>query len=35
VAFAGKQHWYLPVKAIPEDVFAEQLLKLLREKHDR
>jgi tetraacyldisaccharide 4'-kinase len=35
MAFAGKQHWYLPVKVIPEDVFAEQLLKLLREKHDR
>ncbi len=35
MAFAGKQHWYLPVKAVSEDVFAEQLLKLLREKHDR
>jgi tetraacyldisaccharide 4'-kinase len=35
MAFAGKQHWYLPVKAIPEDGFAKQLLNLLREKHDR
>ena len=35
VAFAGKQHWYLPVKAVPESGFAEQLLNLLREKHDR
>jgi tetraacyldisaccharide 4'-kinase len=34
-AFAGKQHWYLPVKAVPDPVFAEQLLNLLREKHDR
>ncbi len=34
-AFAGKQHWYLPVKAVPDAVFAEQLLNLLREKHDR
>ena len=34
-AFAGLQHWYLPVKAKPEPVFSEQLLKLLREKHDR
>jgi tetraacyldisaccharide 4'-kinase len=35
IAFAGKQHWYLPVKAVPEPVFSEQLLNLLREKHDR
>jgi tetraacyldisaccharide 4'-kinase len=34
-AFAGKQHWYLPVKAVPEPGFAEQLLNLLSEKHDR
>jgi tetraacyldisaccharide 4'-kinase len=33
--FAGKQHWYLPVKAVPEAGFAEQLLNLLSEKHDR
>ena len=33
--FAGKQHWYLPVKAVPEPGFSEQLLNLLREKHDR
>ena len=31
-AFAGKRHWYLPVKAVPDPVFAEQLLNLLREK---
>ncbi|MFA6051789.1 MAG: tetraacyldisaccharide 4'-kinase [Methylobacter sp.] len=33
-AFASKQHWYIPVKAIPEPVFSEQLLKLLREKNN-
>jgi tetraacyldisaccharide 4'-kinase len=33
--FAGLQHWYLPVKAVPEAAFSEQLLNLLREKHDR
>jgi tetraacyldisaccharide 4'-kinase len=31
-AFAGNQHWYIPVKAVPETGFAEQLLTLLREK---
>jgi len=31
-AFAGKQHWYLPVKAVPEPVFAEQLINLLKRK---
>jgi tetraacyldisaccharide 4'-kinase len=31
-AFASKQHWYLPVQAIPEPGFAEQLLTTLREK---
>jgi tetraacyldisaccharide 4'-kinase len=31
-AFAGKQHWYLPVKAVPEPVFSEQLLNLLKRK---
>ncbi|MDD5462979.1 MAG: tetraacyldisaccharide 4'-kinase [Methylococcales bacterium] len=34
-AFAGKQHWSVPVTAVPEPVFSEQLLKTLREKHDR
>lgn len=34
-AFAGLQHWYVPVKAVPEPLFAEQLLNLLREKYDR
>jgi len=33
-AFAGKQHWYIPVKAVPEPDFPEQLLKLLREKNN-
>jgi tetraacyldisaccharide 4'-kinase len=33
--FAGKQHWYLPVKAVPDAVFSEKLLNLLRDKHDR
>ena len=32
MAFAGKQHWYLPVKAVPEPVFSEQLLNLLKRK---
>ena len=31
-SFAGKQHWYLPVKAVPDPVFAEQLLNLLKKK---
>jgi tetraacyldisaccharide 4'-kinase len=31
-AFARKQHWYLPVKAVPDPVFAEQLLNLLKRK---
>ena len=31
-AIAGKQHWYLPVKAVPDPVFAEQLLNLLKRK---
>ena len=33
--FAGQQHWYVPVTACPESLFTEQLLNLLREKHDR
>ncbi|MGZ4955317.1 MAG: tetraacyldisaccharide 4'-kinase [Methylobacter sp.] len=32
LTFAGSQHWYVPVKAVPEAGFSEQLLKLLREK---
>ena len=32
MAFAGKQHWYLPVKAVPDPIFAEQLLNLLKRK---
>ena len=31
-AFAGEQHWYLPVKAVPEAAFSEQLLNLLKRK---
>ncbi|UOA07993.1 tetraacyldisaccharide 4'-kinase [Methylobacter sp. S3L5C] len=30
--FAGLQHWYLPVKAVPDTVFSEQLLNLLKRK---
>jgi tetraacyldisaccharide 4'-kinase len=30
--FASDQHWYVPVKALPESGFAEHLLGLLREK---
>lgn len=33
--FAGQQHWYVPVTARPDTLFTEQLLNLLREKHDR
>ncbi|MFU8788304.1 MAG: tetraacyldisaccharide 4'-kinase [Methylobacter sp.] len=32
LAFAGIQHWYVPVKAVPEAVFAERLLTLLSKK---
>ena len=32
MAFAGDQHWYIPVKAVPEIGFSEQLLALLRDK---
>lgn len=28
--FAGLQHWFLPVKAIPESHFSDKLLKLLK-----
>lgn len=34
-AFAGKQHWNIPIKAFPESGFPERLLNLLREKHGR
>ncbi|MDD5580120.1 MAG: tetraacyldisaccharide 4'-kinase [Methylobacter sp.] len=34
-AFAGNQHWYIPVEAVPEPGFSEQFLALLREKYDR
>ena len=30
--FAGIKHWYLPVKAVPETGFTEQLLNLLKRK---
>jgi tetraacyldisaccharide 4'-kinase len=30
--FAGLQHWYLPVRAVPEAAFSEQLLNLLKRK---
>jgi tetraacyldisaccharide 4'-kinase len=33
--FAGRQHWSIPVEAVPESGFSEQLLNLLREKHGR
>jgi len=33
--FAGPQHWYVPVKAMPEPDFGSKLLKLLVEKYDR
>jgi len=32
MSFAGEQHWYIPVKAVPETGFAERLLALLQEK---
>jgi tetraacyldisaccharide 4'-kinase len=31
-ASAGCQHWYIPVKAVPESGFSEQLLTLLKRK---
>ena len=30
--FATQQHWYLPVQAQPDPLFAEQILALLKEK---
>jgi tetraacyldisaccharide 4'-kinase len=35
MAFAGDQHWYIPVKAAPEAGFSEHLLSLLREKMNK
>ena len=35
IAFAGSEHWYVPVKVVPEAGFAEQLLSLLSEKIKR
>ncbi|MGZ5051504.1 MAG: tetraacyldisaccharide 4'-kinase [Methylobacter sp.] len=32
MSFASERHWYVPVKAVPETGFAEQLLALLRSK---
>ena len=32
MTFAGTQHWYLPVKAVPETGFTEQLVNLLKRK---
>jgi tetraacyldisaccharide 4'-kinase len=34
MAFAGNQHWYIPVKAALDASFAAQLLELLREKQN-
>ncbi len=31
-SFASEQHWYVPVTAVPEPQFAEQLLDLIRKK---
>lgn len=33
--FATQQHWFVPVTAIPETQFTEQLLTLLEKKHAR
>ncbi len=30
--FAGKQHWYVPIKAVPEPAFRQQFLDLLKQK---
>lgn len=32
LGFAGKQHWFVPVVAVPEAEFGQRLLNLLREK---
>jgi tetraacyldisaccharide 4'-kinase len=34
-AYAGQNQWYVPVKALPEPSFGEQLLNLLTKKYDR
>lgn len=35
LTFASDRHWYIPVKAVPETGFSEQLLERLREKLNR
>lgn len=30
--FGGQQHWYLPIKAVPEPAFGQQILDLLKQK---
>ncbi len=32
MGFAGAQHWYLPVKVVPDSSFSEQFLNLLKRK---
>lgn len=32
--FATKQHWYVPIKALPEESFIDKLLTLIKEKTD-
>lgn len=34
LAFADNRHWYVPVKAVLDPVFSEQLLFLLNKKHE-
>jgi tetraacyldisaccharide 4'-kinase len=34
-AFASQQHWFVPVTAVPESKFTEQLLSLLEKNHAR
>ncbi len=33
--FAAEQHWYVPIKAVPEPAFKQQLFDLLHKNHDR
>lgn len=35
LGFAGRQHWYVPVQAVPDPHFGPTLLQLLRDRHDR
>jgi tetraacyldisaccharide 4'-kinase len=35
LSFAGSNNWYIPVQAVLEADFANQILHLLREKYDR